>query len=101
MMRGQSSAILGRNIYRESGEPYFCNVSAIQMEAYFGWRVATVRCFSNAELNCLRVLFQLPLPSLVRDYQHAQIRIILDGDGEKCMIRLEMTDHFWGSKVYQ
>ena len=52
MMQGQSAAILGRDNYRESGEPYFHTVSPIRMEAYFRWRVATVhvRCISNNEL---------------------------------------------------
>ena len=39
-------------------------------------------CFSNDELNYLRVLFRLPLRSLVRDYQRAQIRVKID-DGEE------------------
>ena len=52
------------------------------MAAYFGWRVASVCCFSNDELNYLRVLFRLPVRSLVRDYQRAQIRVEID-EGEE------------------
>ena len=104
MMRGQSSGILGRDNYSESGEPNFRTVSPIQMEAYFGWRVPTVGCFSNinAEVNYRRDLFQIPLRSRVRDYQHAQVHISWMGMGrDTCMNRLEMMSHFWRSRVYQ
>ena len=48
------------------------------MTAYFGWRVASVCCFSNAELSYLQVLFELPLPSLIRDYQQARLQVEVD-----------------------
>ena len=81
MLRGQSPEKPNRNLYSECGVPYFRIVSESQMTAYFGWRVASVCCFSNDELHYLRVLFGLPFQSLVRDYQWAQIRIEID-EGE-------------------
>ena len=50
----------------------------VEMTAYFGWRVASVCCFSNAELSYLQVLFELPLPSLIRDYQQARLQVEVD-----------------------
>ena len=81
MLRGQAPENLSRNIFSESGDPHFCVASEEQIVAYFGWRVASVCCFSNAELNYLRVLFEIPLPSLVRDYQRAQLRVEVDEEG--------------------
>ena len=82
MLRGQSPDNLSRNVFSEVGEPYFHFASEEQMVAYFGWRVASVCCFSNAELNYLRVLFEIPLSSLVRDYQRAELRVSVDEEGE-------------------
>ena len=82
MLRGQSPDNLSRNVFSEVGEPYFHFASEEQMIAYFGWRVASVCCFSNAELNYLRVLFEIPLSSLVRDYQRAELRVSVDEEGE-------------------
>ena len=53
MLRGQSPEDLSRNVFSELGDPYFHIASEEQMIAYFGWRVASVCCFSNAELNYL------------------------------------------------
>ena len=78
MLRGQSPENSRRNLYAECGVPYFCVVSESQMTAYFGWRVASICCFSNDELNNLRVF---PLQSSVRGYQRAQIQIEID-EGE-------------------
>ena len=55
--------------------PYSRIGSEFQMGAYFVWRVAAVRCFTNREKNYLQVLFRLPSQSFVRDYQRAQICI--------------------------
>jgi hypothetical protein len=82
VLRGQSLEDPRRNLYAECGVPYFRLVSEAQRAAYFGWRVASVCCFSNDEPNYLRVLFRLPVRSLVRDYQRAQIRVEID-DGEE------------------
>ena len=57
-------------------------VTEKHMQAYFGWRIASVCCFTNFELNYLRLIFDLPMPSLIRDYQRVQISVALDEEEE-------------------
>ena len=84
LLRGQDPENRQQNLYTEQGTPYFRMVTEKQMQAYFGWRIATVCCFTNYELNYLHVLFaiDIPMQSLIRDYQRVQISVGLDADEE-------------------
>ena len=67
-------------IYAETAEPFFREVLGFQLIAYFGWREATVACFSNIEINNLQVIFRFPIQCLERDYQRVQLRIDCEGN---------------------
>ena len=84
MLRGhdQSPTDPNRSLFSERGSPHYRKVTEAQMQAYYVWCVASVCCFCNSELNYLRVLFELPMRSLVRDCQRAQVRTAFDKDIE-------------------
>ena len=74
------------------------------MAAYFGWRVASVCCFSNDELNYLRVLFRLPLRSLVEYYEYEPVGMMGGGNmlGQKLrsedILQMNSIDFYWSCK---
>ena len=82
LFRGLEPDVRAQDQYSEHGIPHYRPVTEDQLKFYFGWRISTICCFSNFELNYLQNLFALPMQSLVRDYQRVQLGVGVE-DGEE------------------